>query len=65
MNTHFTCEEGRVWRLLQENEVAQLWAADDSSLLAHGWAVCEPGMYGWTTTTYEYMARSWFNQMGV
>ena len=57
---------GRQWRLIDRRPGAELWRADDSALMAHGWAVCNPGdepdHATWATTTTEACARQWFAQ---
>lgn len=61
-----TDNNGRQWRLIDRRPSAELWRADDSALMAHGWAVCDPGdepdHATWSTTTTEAMARQWFDQ---
>ena len=57
---------GRQWRLIDRRPGAELWRADDSALMAHGFAVClpgdEPDHATWATTTTEALARQWFAQ---
>jgi hypothetical protein len=57
---------GRQWRLAGFAAHAELWRADDAKLMAHGWAVCDPGdepdHATWSTTTTEAIARQWFAQ---
>ena len=60
-----TDRNGRQWHIIEKSAHAELWRrAEDAVLIAHGWAVCNPGdepdHATWSTTTIEATARKWF-----